>query len=411
MNEVTTTDDIPPAPTPAKVRTLRATRTLLAILVWLYLFIKVFVFDLDVYIINTFFPNLDWLINYKFFLYIGLLGVAAALFKRWQVVMFIAYVVFYPLILIVWQIPYIIFKRGSWMAAFAIINGLINFFARFTYNAVLSAAFFLSALAIAISQNSYLLMCSAVVMASFVAALYIRRIISLFQPDTAYRVYTKVFSYVQGHVRTHNTLGADIVSLPLAQMNEKQLEKRKTNLEIVTIANRTCLFVASKMRAYQASRISVVADIGGIIVMIILVIVAFAFINAAIFKVDAEQFAFVTPPSAFTFIYYSFNAFVLGSINELMPVMVFAQAANMLEKFLALCMGLIVVSIVVSHKGQRQSEELTAAIRSVESEGEKLESFVRSEYHFETMDDAVAELERLKGSLVKIILWLSQSRR
>jgi hypothetical protein len=80
----------------------------------------------------------------------------------------------------------------------------------------------------------------------------------------------------------------------------------------------------------------------------------------------------------------------------------------MIEKLLALVLGLILVSALLSHKNQRQYDELSAAIRDIEAEGDAMEAFIESEFHVVSIDDAISELERLKSGLLQFILWLSK---
>jgi hypothetical protein len=80
----------------------------------------------------------------------------------------------------------------------------------------------------------------------------------------------------------------------------------------------------------------------------------------------------------------------------------------MIEKLLALILGLILVSTLLSHKNQRQSDELSAAIRDIEAEGRTMEAFIQTEFHVRNIDDAISELERLKAGMLQIILWLSK---
>jgi hypothetical protein len=48
-------------------------RELLAITIWIYVIIKLFIYDIDIFVINVLSPNLKWIINYKFFFLIGIM--------------------------------------------------------------------------------------------------------------------------------------------------------------------------------------------------------------------------------------------------------------------------------------------------------------------------------------------------
>jgi hypothetical protein len=389
-------------------RAARVIRRSVAIIIWLYVFVKLFIFDFDVYAINQFAPYLRWIIDYKFFLYIGLIGICAAFFRKWQVVFFIGYVIFYPIILLTMIVPYAVFRSRSWIFAFATINGIINFFTGFRRNMILFAVLCLSSLAISVSENRATLVISAASLFSFVLAVYVIRVFSVFRSDRTFTLYKRAFNAVNKHIMKTNKMDEAAHDLQIAELTETQLAHRNHNMGVAIVVNRASLFVASKLKAYQASKVSVIGDIFAIIGIVIIVTFAMAWINKALYKVDDTQFNFATSPSTFTFVYYSFNAFVFNSIPDLVPVKAIAQSLSMIEKLLALILGLILVSTLLSHKNQRQFDELSFAIQDIEAEGQDMEAFIQSEFHVKNIDDAISELERLKSGLLQIILWLSK---
>ena len=249
---------------------------------------------------------------------------------------------------------------------------------------------------------------SAAALFSVVLAIYVTRIISVFRSDPTFTLYKRSFSGINKFIMKNSKMDEAAHDLSLAEMTENQLQKRNTNMEVAIVVNRASLFVASKLKAYQASKVSVIADVFAIIGIVVVVTFAMAWINMATYKIDRTQFNFAVPPSDFTFIYYSFNTFVFNSINDLVPAKTIAQVLSMIEKLLALILGLILVSTLLSHKNQRQFDELSYAINDIEAEGRAMEAFIQSEFHVENIDDTISELGRLKTGLLKIILWLSK---
>jgi hypothetical protein len=280
-------------------RVAKFSRNAAAIIIWLYVAIKPFIIDFDVYVIDTYAPYLRWVIDYKFFIYIGLVGICAILFKKWQIVLFSAYVLFYPIILLLWIIPYFIFRSKSWIIAFAAINTIVNFFTKFRRNAILLAVLCLSSLAISTVDSHNLLIAAIVALFAFVVVVYLERILSVFRTDTTFRLYKKAVSSINQHFMKNNKLEAGLSTLPLADLTEKQLEKRNSNLEQAIVVNRVLLFLASKMKAYQASKLSLLVDIFAIIGIVIVVSFAMAWINMALYKIDNTQFKYGDPPSPF----------------------------------------------------------------------------------------------------------------
>ena len=132
---------------------LKAVRETLAILFWMYVLIKLFAFDIDIFLMNRFLPGYAWLLNLKFFILIGGIALIWLVTKNKYILSWSLYVFFYPPIILFWKIPFFIFKQRSWILAFAFINSIISFFKSIKYNFITSALF-LASLAIIFSFSN-----------------------------------------------------------------------------------------------------------------------------------------------------------------------------------------------------------------------------------------------------------------
>ena len=131
MNEL---DDSPKETNKEKKKSktvLKAVREIIAISVWVFGAVKLFVFDIDIFLIQRFFPNYAWVINYKFFILITLLSIIWLTTKNKQILLWSLFIIFYPIIFIFWRIPVFLFKRQSWNLVFAVIDSIILFFKSF----------------------------------------------------------------------------------------------------------------------------------------------------------------------------------------------------------------------------------------------------------------------------------------
>jgi hypothetical protein len=63
--------------------------------------------------------------------------------------------------------------------------------------------------------------------------------------------------------------------------------------------------------------------------------------------------------------------------------------------------------VIVSARNQRQTDELNEAIGALSEQGKTMELFVLDQYRFATIDEALAELQRLKAGLVSFIVRIS----
>ena len=173
--------------------------------------------------------------------------------------------------------------------------------------------------------------------------------------------------------------------------------------------NRVCLFAARKLRDYQNSGLNIVSYVLTILMLIVLTIFSFAAINYGLFKIDANLFGYSVAPTFFTFFYYSFNNLLFNSIREIAPTMPISQTASMIESFFALFLVVIFVSLLLSVRSQRHAEELNEVIKGIEGQGKDMEGFIKDEYKINSIDDAMAELEKLKAGMAKFIYKITES--
>ena len=382
----------------------KALREILAVSFWFYVFVKLFIFDFDIYLATTFLPEYAWLLDLKFFILIGLIAIVWLFTKNKHIGLWFAFVISYPWIL-AWRILVILYKQESWILAFAFINAIISFFRSIRVIFIGSSFLLVSVVIVIYASNKPLLWLANGIILALLLLAYVHRFVLVFRPSGIFQAHINLFSGIREHGTKQFVLDESIKILPVASLDKGQLEKRTTNLQMSVLFNRTCLFTARRLRDYQSSGVSTISGILTILLLILLTIVSFAAINLALYKIDPELFdVSISQAGFFIFFYYSFNNLLFNSIKEVTPIMPISQAASMAESFLAFFLVVIFVSIILSVRGQRYSEELNQAIDRIEKEGADMESFIRSEYSVGGIDDAIHELEKVKASFISFIL-------
>lgn len=387
-------------------------REVIASLFWVYVLSKLFIFDIDIWLVNKYLPSYSWLINFKFFILISAVVIIWLITKNKYILSWTLYIFFYPAIILFWKIPFFVFKQRSWIFAFALINAVISFFKSIKYNFITLALFLTSFAVIFGFSNKKLLWPAILVLFIILLVIYVRRFILVFKPSSVYQVYIKIFSATKNYGSKQTTLFAldeNIKNLPVENFDQKQLEKWTTNLQTSVLFNRVCLFVAKKLKDYQNSGLNIVSYILTILLLIILTVFSFSAINFGLFKISNEFFSYPTIPNFFTFFYYSFNNLIFNSIKEITPLMPIAQIAFMAQSFFALILVAIFISLLLSVRNQRHTEELNEVINWIETQGTEIEEFIKDEYKINSIEDAMAELEKLKAGLAKFIYKITES--
>jgi hypothetical protein len=401
-----------PPPQPTKSRLLRwggkLLRDLVAVLLWAYVITKLFIYDIDVYAVDHYVPDAKWVVTYKFFVYIGIWAALFLIFNRNRILFWSAYVAFFPLILVLWKVPYTLFRNRSWMIAFSLVDWLLAMIRGLRYRFIASALY-LIAIASALSTSNRLLLWSASC-ALFILLLliYAFSILHIYRPTSLYHLSKSLITTVSENFLKNCRIEEEMRNVPVARLNEQQLVKWKSNLGMYVIFSRSCLFAANKVRDYQNSALSMISSMVTIFNLIFVTTLTFAIINVALYKISPSFFDTQGIPSLFVFVYYSFNSIIFSSIRELVPIVPVSQVASMAERLCALFLIVIFVSLVLNVKSQRFSRQLDGVIESLESEGRRTEGFFRSEFNVQTAEDAIAELTRLEYNFIRFIVFLSR---
>jgi len=387
-------------------------KEIVAILFWVYVIVKLFIFDIDIFLVNKFLPYYVWLLSFKFFILITAIAVVWLVTKNKRILSWSLYIFFYPAIVLFWKIPFFVFKQGSWIFAFALINAVISFFKSIKYNFI-AAALFLASLAVVFGfSNEKLLWPAVLCLFIILLIVYVHRFILVFKPSSIFQMYIKIFSATRKYGTKQASLFAleeSMKNLSVVSLDQKQLERWAANLQWSVLFNRICLFAAKKLKDYQNSGLNIISYVLTILLLIALTIFSFAVINLGLFKISSDLFNFSTIPHFFTFFYYSFNNLVFNSIKELTPIMPISQAVFMAESFFALFLVAIFISLLLSVRSQRHAEELNDAIKGIEAQGKEMEGFIKDEYKINSIEDAMIELEKLKASFIKFIYKITES--
>ncbi|XOB41392.1 MAG: hypothetical protein ACKKMW_01530 [Candidatus Nealsonbacteria bacterium] len=387
-------------------------KEVVALLFWTYVLLKLFVFDIDIWLINKYLPRYAWLLKFKLLFLIVFIAVIWLVTRNKHILSWSFYILFYPVIFFLWKIPTFVFKQKSWIFAFAFVNAVISFFKSVKHNFIMFTLFVVSSVTIFTSLNEKLLWIMILALFLVISIIYIRRFTLLFKPSSIFQIYKKIFSATKSYGAKQTTLFAlddDIKNLPIESLDKKQLEKRTTNLQTSVLFNRICFFAAKKLRDYQDSGFNVMSYILNVLLLIILTVFSFAVINFGLFKISDGFFSYSAVPKFFTFFYYSFNNLLFNSIKEIAPIMPISQIVLMIEQFFAFILVVIFISLLFSIRNQKHTEELNEAIKGIEAQGVEIEGFIKDEYKINSIEDAMVELKKMKAGLIKFIYKITEN--
>jgi hypothetical protein len=380
---------------------------LVAVLFWIYAFVKLLVFDLDVYLASLVSPDFVWLLNYKLLIFLGLILIAMLVTKRFVLGLAVSYVAFFPLVILSWKLPRFIWRQKSWLFAFAILNAAIGLIRSFKRDFILGTLFLASAVFILGSGNQYVLYGSAFITLALVVFAYALAFIRGFRPSAVFQTYTKVFPLIKKG--PFLKVDESVRNLPVELMTTKELELRTTGLQNVVLYNRACLLISKKLRDYQRSGANVASYVLSLVVLLLFTVMSFALINYALYKISPTFYQFTySKESFFSFIYYSAGSMFYAA-NGLVPVEPLSQFVQLVQFLCALLVLVILATVIYSLRNERYSTQLEEVILSMEREGRTAEVLLLSEFNFDSIDGAIDALQKAKAGLIGFIVYLSKN--
>lgn len=375
---------------------------------WLYAITKLFIFDIDVWLVNQVVPGAAWILIYKFpimvvFAAIALWIVRSALFAAGV----ISYVLFFPLIVLLWKIPYFIFKQKSWLLAFAAANALIVVFRRFKVAFFITAAYIACLVVIWSTRQPIVLNIAATGILILLLGIYAKSFVAALRPSAIFQVYKKFFPAI----RKTDFLKVDqtLAQLPVETLTSEQALTRINALQNVVLYNRSCLFISRKLRDYHKSRMRIIPNIIGLFGLFALTVLSFALINFGLFKSGAGFFKFENGSAQFfSFLYYSMGSMFQNS-DGLVPISPVSQGVQMIQFTLALFLLVILATEFVTARNEKNSAELNEVVDTMEQEERTSEEMIRQVFNIESVTQAIQALETAKAGMIGVIVFLTKS--
>ena len=152
-----------------------------AIIIWSFLLIKVFIFDIDIYLINKITPDYLWLLDLKILLFMLAISIVWLILGQRSFLKLFAYISGYPLVLLLWRFPLICFKHWAIVIVFSPV--LYNAIKRFRSTFILYTFAMTSIAIIIFSTSRWLLLVAIAVLIVFQVSNIIRIFREAFNPS------------------------------------------------------------------------------------------------------------------------------------------------------------------------------------------------------------------------------------
>lgn len=388
------------------IRTRRVTRHLVALAFWGYIFLKLFVLDVDEVLVRQLLPGATWLVDYRGVIILGVLAIVAAV--SWSLKLFgaVLYILFYPFVVACWHVPASLIKHRAWATAVALFAVTVSALRSLRWTIIFTGACATGSLLVAAGVTGVPVGIGVLLLLGCLVASYGRTIVGAFRSSLdmfSSESLDKIWSFVsKGFAPTQ-----ELKALEVDAMTETQRNMWIGNLQLSLLYGRACYFVADKLRALRQGRITAAIAAVKVAGLFALTVLVFALANLGLYKVDHAQFSVTRAVHGFDFFWYSFQASFMNGVPELTPVGDLARILYMANELTTgLILFVIVVFFVTGVQASRNADQMDSLIAKISAHAAATEGFISQEFGL-TVVAAIEELTRLRAGMIGWIVAMS----
>jgi len=360
----------------------------IAVIVWGFVLLKLFVADVDRSFIGIVAPEVSWLLDYRVVLGLLLLSMLLLLFRAKYIAGGLAYVAGYPFVVAFWKLPRFLFrkrsyfqKRGYWVAI-VIANGVAIWVARGRWIVLAVAITTVSGLTILLSHSPVPIYIASVALLSTLGWALGVGAIDMLRSSRFIAAQERAI----GWILDKNFLDSFLVpkrpdKLSLKDWTVEDAKAYRDTAGNALLIHRALWFWAYAIDQYRRGPALVILNVGAILAMLVQVVFVFTFINYGIFVVDPTAFQVSISPDWWSWIYYSGSAMTFGEISAITPQGPLAIVAKILNAGVGgIGVLTIVATFLISFRTARTEYVADGAVKMLKKKAKQVDQLSESEY-------------------------------
>lgn len=389
-----------------KVRGYTRFKNIIFFLIWLYVFGKVFIADVETFLFRTYNINESWILNYRFLILVILSMLLWLRLGFWRFLKNFGLFILYPFKVFFWNIPILIgykipvklFKSNQYILLFGYVESVIRFFRKFRWTVLLLTAFILAIVTTFNSSNSILLYVSASYFGLFLIYHFIGRVKYALNP-LGLTVSNTNF------LRSRD----DDEFIPKLKLTEEEKtdeevlkNKRDEHIQNVISSKLLITFVAQQINKYSKLTFLILTTVK-LIGTFTLSIFICALMSFCFYKIDPNSYA-STIEGGITFIdfivYGFFNVAPDGIYLE--PTTRSRWVLKTLFGYIGVvCIGIFLISVFTAITSTFEPV-INKTVKLLNEKSKKVTLYLNSEYEM-TEEEAIEYLSREDKSKLDLI--------
>lgn len=362
-------------PKPPTPRVARVSRSLMwrfldlaGLTLWAYVFIKLFVFDVDRWLVQDAPPFLQSAVDLRVLVFLVLVALLGTFLWKRGTLLALLYVWFFPFVVLFWKIPRAIHQLRlyqSWVFWVVVLQTLVVALRNVRYFLTVSALGLASWIAIAVFQSPVVLVAAAVALLVLLFWTAARVVTANLRESWFLRSQRKALDFAASYTtKSVVDLRSDLDAKgPDELLDTTQMNQAVMSISLAVVTNRVLYLWATQLQRYQQSRLSVVLNFVTFVLMYAASVLVFALANLALFKVDSAQFEHENDPSPAGLLIYAAKTLALSEGGGLMARGDYAYGLQVVAGlFGPVFLGVFLVSVLLTLRGSREDVELNETV-------------------------------------------------
>ena len=372
-------------------------RIIFAPLLWMGIFIHIFVINLGAPFLS-FFPSFQQISQFRFLIILGTLALLWLILHTQRFLSFIGYIIFYPLILVCWHFPRLLFK--NWPTAVIFTPAIYTIFKNLKLNFVLFTIALILGAIIMWGHNSELIISAMVLLGAYLLWHYVHRVRNSFAQST-------VFGKFGRSIRNIWENAQDISGYDSLQKHEKGTPEYEQaygqSILNLYLFSTLLALISKKLKILHESKRLDLYFISSLFYTFFLTSLVFTLEYHGLSKLDTG--AFSGEMSFQGFIGYSFGTLAHYQLSTIVPISGLAQFITYLESFSSFVIGMLLVFIILTSVRERYHKDIEVITGELTTASNEMERLLKENYAL-TLQAAEKKLiefnEIIAGKLLRL---------
>ncbi len=369
-----------------------------ALLVWGFILLKLFVYDIDTLVLQALSPRL---VPLRLFLVVGAILLAWQLLGTKQLV----FTAFYPIILLVDLLVLAVRSQIDWTALVVLgpfIRAMFTPIRRQVWTLFLATV---ACLLIWLNLHASITLLAMTYLLFYLARHYRRQFSFAFVPGRLIGCAAEYMETTWRAKREESFLRVFRAAKSLSPGDPERDKQELTNLASLLQAYALLFAGAKWLKQIEHSSALLVCSMVPLTVTVLLTVVVFAFEYLALNALSPQSFSESTSGGIVFFLFFSFTTFLTANSGDFAPVTPWAWMLTSLELVCTVLTGVILVFVFTSVIREQSREQLSRLAAAFEEEAEAMTNMIAKE-HALSVADAAARVREKKPEEYHVVKML-----